>query len=125
MIDWKYGFSQFLWWVILLASEVLLVNYNDGMASILWLVIVAVIFFVGWYIFERKFPYFKEKNRETTIKNFRPLWATCVALGFIGYMLLVPDDLKSNMIYNAIFVFFLGLGVIIPSFFTRLKKNAK
>lgn len=118
MVDWKYGVYHLLWWAGLIIS----ISFVDYLVKASWgvstiLVLAVILVFAGILsIFERKHPYFHEKNRQTTIKYFRLFSSAIVTILFVLYFLFFdyPFD------HLLILLWFVAFSDIIPSFFTEL-----
>ena len=81
MVDWKFGSYKLVWWLIAMII-CLPANFISGWVQLIVLVIILLVLFSATFLFEKKKPQFKEKNRQTTISYFR---GVCLLLTLMVY----------------------------------------
>ncbi len=118
MVDLKYGFYRLFWWTGFMIS----ISFVAYLARANWVVSTVLVLAVAFAfisilrIFERRHPYFHEKNRQSTIKHFMLFRTILIFIIFILLNLFFRD-----VTYNTIFpIYFFVFADIIPSFFTEL-----
>ncbi|HIZ96911.1 MAG TPA: hypothetical protein H9803_09470 [Candidatus Ligilactobacillus excrementavium] len=122
MVDWKFGSYKLIWWLIVIIIS-FPVSFINGWIQASALIIMLLVLFSATFLFERKKPQFKEKNRQSTISYFHGI---CICLMLIVYFTvtrLVPDFY--DMQFSGIFpILCLAFADTLPSFFTKsISKN--
>lgn len=118
MIDWKYGFYRLFWWLGFFVSMFLVLYFVKARYSIMVVTIFATsAAYAGClYIFEKKHPYFQEKKRQSTIRYFRLICSTIIAVFLILYLIYDDDPTSPSFVP----IYMLAISNIIPSFFTEI-----
>ncbi|WP_244055400.1 hypothetical protein [Ligilactobacillus pabuli] len=121
MVDWKFGSYKLIWWLIAMVM-CLPANFISGWFQLIVLVIILLVLFSATFLFEKKKPQLKEKNRQTTISYFRGICFLLMVIIYFAVTQSITDFY--NLQFSGMFpLLCLALLDILPSFFTKTIPN--
>lgn len=117
MVDWKFGSYKLIWWLIIIIIS-FPASFTNGRKQLIALIIMMLVLFSATFLFERKKPQFKEKNRQSTISYFRVICVLLILIVYFTVTSLISDFY--NMRFSGMFpILCIAFSDTLPSFFTK------